>query len=162
MTVDTYGPGIQIPVSRQKASASQYGIPMRAAIIDLDARQQDYEANQVITTGCVDQTNFTTTLHGVLLFAGAQQMAMISLSIQLGVTAITIPADGNVTDFLMTTLPAALVPNQTWYGSIGNGRNSGEAQIAANGQVTTRCWTPAQNIAASTILKLSAFYLTAE
>jgi hypothetical protein len=162
MATDIYGPSIQIPVSRQKASASQFGIPVRAAIVDLDARVQDYEANQVITTGMVDQSNFTTTLHGVLLFAGPQQLAMVGLSILVGASAIVIPADGNVTDFLMTTLPAALVPNQPWYGSIGHGRNSGEVTIAANGQVTVRSWTPAQNIAAATTLKISAAYLTAE
>jgi hypothetical protein len=38
--IDTYGPGIQIPVSKFPASVQGFGLPVRAAIIDLDARLQ--------------------------------------------------------------------------------------------------------------------------
>lgn len=40
MTVDTYGPLIQVPVSRFPISAQGFGNPVRAAIQDLDARLQ--------------------------------------------------------------------------------------------------------------------------
>lgn len=40
MTVDTYGPLIQVPVSRFPISVQGFGLPVRAAIQDLDARLQ--------------------------------------------------------------------------------------------------------------------------
>jgi hypothetical protein len=46
MTVDKYGPNIQMPISRQPISAAEYGIPMRAAVQDLDNR-----ANALETVG---------------------------------------------------------------------------------------------------------------
>lgn len=48
MAVDTYGPLIQPPVSQQPISASQFGLPARAAIQDLDVRMQAQEAGQSV------------------------------------------------------------------------------------------------------------------
>jgi hypothetical protein len=42
MMSDNYGPGIQLPITKQPISADQYGIPMRAAVIDLDQRVQAF------------------------------------------------------------------------------------------------------------------------
>lgn len=40
----TYDTTIQIPITKQPVSASQFGIPVRNAILDLDARVSDLEA----------------------------------------------------------------------------------------------------------------------
>jgi hypothetical protein len=160
MAVDNYGPLIQVPISKQAISASQFGIPVRASIQDLDQRAQVQEANQIVTTGSVDATGFAVNnLHGIILQNGL--IVMLSLGIAVS-TAVTVGATGNFADILMCTLPPSLAPNQNWYGSIGNGTNSGEASIIANGQVVVRCWTPSQNIASGTTLRISAMYSAIE
>jgi len=160
MAIDTYGPTIQLPVSRQLLSAGEFGIPVRAAVIDLDSRLQNQEADQVITTGSVDSTGFQmATLHGILLHNGKVCICGIGINVT---TTVVIGTTGNIADTLMITLPSALAPNQAWFGSIGNGVNSGEASIASNGQVILRSWTPSQNISSGTTLRISSMYSTTE
>ena len=46
---DNYGPGIVVPTANNPISASQYGVPMRLAVIDLDARMQVLEGEQTLS-----------------------------------------------------------------------------------------------------------------
>jgi len=65
MTTDNYGGTILIPVTDQNISPSQYGVPVRNAIIDLDARLQDTNAGLTNTVRKLNTDTVTnsTTLH---------------------------------------------------------------------------------------------------
>lgn len=117
MATDNYGPGILVPVTDQNISPSQYGVPVRNAIIDLDARLQDTQAGLV---SIVRKLNDETVTNSITL----HQDSELILPVLAGqVYAL----DG----FIMYSAPIANDINVGWAFTVTGGGTAG-----------TCLWTP--------------------
>jgi len=149
---------ILVPTSGQPVSVSQFGVPVRDAIQDLDVRLADAADPDITTTagdvGTVASGFTVNDVRAATLFGG--KLVHVDLYLVLSGSTIT-ATNGNITDTPCFTLATAYRPSGTVSTIWSSGLEDGECVITTGGGVTLR--TASHTIDSGVNIRISAMFI---